>query len=285
MNPYSEMTRQTALFDRPEAIAADDASLIYLQVEGQPKEEACEKRQLLEEMSRLDRLNLVGEMAASVGHEVRNPMTTVRGFLQMLRSKPELTGFTSYFDLMVDELDRANSIITEFLSIAKNHLSQQQPGKLEQVIAVLMPMLDAGALMTGTTVLFMGGPVPPVVMAERDIRQLVLNLVRNASEVTPSGGQIIIRTYVENDKVVLAISDQGPGIPADVQQKLGTAFFTTKEKGTGIGLTVCRHIAERHHADLAFRTGPQGTTFYVFFPMAKADEARPAAATAETADS
>lgn len=231
-----------------------------------------EKSRLIDEMARLDRLNLVGEMAASIGHEVRNPMTTVRGFLQMLRGKEELANFAPHFDLMVDELDRANSIITEFLSMAKNKPSTPVHGRLDEVVKVLLPMLDAGALMAGRSVMFEGGPVPPILMIERDIRQLLLNLVRNALDVTPRGGQVNIRTYVDTGRVVLAIRDQGPGISPEVQKKLGTVFFTTKEKGTGIGLAVCRHVAERHHAQLSFQTSSQGTTFYVSFPMVEATE-------------
>ncbi|KYZ75786.1 hypothetical protein AXX12_11335 [Anaerosporomusa subterranea] len=275
MYSHFESEQQTQFTaDQPESSTTIDGctDLLFLHTEGKPRIDTGEKSHTIEEMARLDRLNLIGEMAASIGHEVRNPMTTVRGFLQMLRAKKELASFASHFDLMVEELDRANSIISEFLSIAKNKPSNQSAGRLDAVVDILMPMLDAGALMAGTTVIFKGGPVPPILMAERDIRQLILNLVRNASEVTPHGGQVSIRTYVEAGRVVLSIADQGPGIAPEVQHKLGTAFFTTKEKGTGIGLAVCRHIVERHHADLAFQTGPQGTTFYVLFPMAETND-------------
>jgi signal transduction histidine kinase len=271
----SESVQQTQItVDEPGNLATVDSrtELLFLHADSKPTADASEESHLVEEMARLDRLNLIGEMAASVGHEVRNPMTTIRGYLQMLRGKKELVSFATQFDLMVEEIDRANSIITEFLSMARNKPSDQKPGRLDTVVEVLMPMLDAGALMSGKMLIFKGGPVPPILMADRDIRQLILNLVRNASEATPHGGQVSICTYVEADRVVLAIADQGTGISPEVQQKLGTAFFTTKEKGTGIGLTVCRHIAERHHANLAFRTGPQGTTFYVSFPMAGPDD-------------
>ncbi len=247
----------------------DHTDLLVLREDSHSVIDPNEQCRLIDEMARLDRLNLVGEMAASIGHEVRNPMTTVRGFLQMLRGKKELANFAPHFDLMVDELDRANSIITEFLSMAKNKPGKQIQGKLDNVIEVLLPMLDAEALMSGKAVLFKGGPVPAILMFERDIRQLLLNLVRNALDVTPQGEQVQIRTYVDADRVILSVSDQGPGIPPEVREKMGTAFFTTKEKGTGIGLAVCRHVAERHNAQLYFRTGPQGTTFYVSFPIAE----------------
>jgi len=88
-----------------------------------------ELKRLRQELTRLDQLNLVGEMAASIGHEVRNPLTTVRGFLQLLGKKKECTSFKEYFDLMIDELDRANSIISEFLSLAKNKSVKLEPQK------------------------------------------------------------------------------------------------------------------------------------------------------------
>lgn len=216
-------------------------------------------------LSRLDRLNAIAEMAASIGHEVRNPMTTVRGFLQMMRGKAELERFTPHFDLMMEELDRANAIITEFLSMAKSTPSEPKPGNLNDIVNVLMPLLDANALMTGRTILFDAGLVPDILMDEKDIRQLILNLVKNGLEASPACSGVTIRTYVEGGKVVLAVADQGNGIPPEIQAKLGTPFFTTKEKGTGLGLAVCQHIADRHHAEMNFTTGMTGTTFYIRF--------------------
>lgn len=234
-----------------------------------PQSEVRSQEWLETEISRLDKMNLVAEMAASVSHEVRNPMTTVRGFLQMLRNKEDLSAYAPHFDLMIEELDRANSMITEFLSVARNKPAEHKPGDLASIVGVLMPLLDANALMTGNLLTYEGDSVPLAMLDDKDIRQLILNLVKNALEAMQPGGRVTIRTYQEDSEVVLSVSDQGSGIPTAVQAKLGTPFTTTKEKGTGLGLAVCYQIANRHHAKLSYETGPDGTTFYVRFPVLK----------------
>jgi signal transduction histidine kinase len=104
-------------------------------------------------------------------------------------------------------------------------------------------------------------------MDEKQIRQLVLNLVRNGIEAMSRQGELTITTSRKKDWVVLSIEDQGNGIPPEVLEKLGTPFFTTKEKGTGLGLPVCYRIAERHNARIEIKTGKRGTTFMVSFPI------------------
>jgi signal transduction histidine kinase len=109
--------------------------------------------------------------------------------------------------------------------------------------------------------------LPEVLLDEREIRQLILNLVRNGLEAMSSDGTITIRTYTEGDNVVLSIEDQGYGIEPEVLVRLGTPFFTTKEQGTGLGLTVCYGIAKRHNATINIDTSPNGTGIYVYFPQ------------------
>ncbi|MDR7865726.1 MAG: ATP-binding protein [Sporomusaceae bacterium] len=227
------------------------------------------KEKLLEaDMARLDRLNLVGEMAAGIGHEVRNPMTTVRGYLQLFQRKNELAGYKSQLAMMIDELDRANSIISEFLSLAKNKTSDLKPGSLNDALAAILPLLQADALRTGHSVELRTSPVPSILFDEKELRQLVLNLTRNALEAMPGGGVVTIATSpAAEGRIVLAVSDTGRGIPKSVIKKIGTPFFTTKDNGTGLGLSVCYRIAQRHRAAVDFATGMDGTTFYVRFPV------------------
>ena len=226
-----------------------------------------DRKQMDKEIERLDRLNLVGEMAASIGHEVRNPMTTVRGFLQMLSRKREVSKFTDFFDLMIDEMDRANAIITEFLSLAKNKAIDLQLANLNTVIRAIFPLIQADALRMGNNIITDLGIVPDIMLDEKEIRQCILNFVRNGLEAMPNGGMITIQTYVEDDKVVLAVKDEGCGIPAEIMDKLWTPFFTTKECGTGLGLPVCYSIAERHKADIIPQSGPKGTTLFMRFAI------------------
>lgn len=100
---------------------------------------------------------------------------------------------------------------------------------------------------------------------EKEIRQLILNLVRNGMESMSAGGMLTIKTYMDGDSVVLAVEDQGGGIDPEVRDKIGTPFFTTKDYGTGLGLATCYSIAERHGAKVEIDTCPAGTTFSIYF--------------------
>ncbi len=222
-------------------------------------------KHLEKEIARLDRLNLVGEMAASIGHEIRNPLTTVRGFLQLFQTRKQYAQDIQNIDLMIAELDRANSIISEYLSLAKNRMISLKINSLNKIITELYPLIYATAVSEGVEVILEMDDVPDVLADENEIRQLLLNLTKNAIEAMPGGGKITINTRSINDNVILVVKDTGIGIPPEICEKLGTPFFTTKEKGTGLGLAVCYRIVEKHNADLQIDTGSSGTTFSIRF--------------------
>jgi len=226
-----------------------------------------ELRQMELEMTRLDRLNLVGEMAASIGHEIRNPMTTVRGYLQLLRENKDYARGVECFDLMIEELDRANLIITEFLSLAKNKMVELKPKNLNSIINRSLPLIQAKAVSQDHYIELELDKLPNLLVDEKEIRQLILNLVNNGLESMVSSGNMIIKTFLEKEAVVLAVQDQGHGIDPELLEKLGTPFFTTKDQGTGLGLAVCYRIANRHNAKIDIDTASTGTTFYVRFPI------------------
>lgn len=230
-------------------------------------QDITKEKQMEAELLRLERLNLVGEMAASIGHEVRNPLTTVRGYLQMLERKAENARYREQFKTMIEELDRANVIISDFLSLAKNKAIRLNRYNLNNVISALLPLLQAEALRTSHEIGVAMGDVPDVELDDKEIRQLILNLAKNGLEAMAPGGRLTIASYVERHKVVLEVADTGPGIPLPVLNKLGTPFVTTKENGTGLGLAMCYRIAERHGAKMAVSTSPQGTVFKVSFAM------------------
>jgi len=226
-----------------------------------------------EEIVRLERLNLVGQLAASIAHEVRNPMTTVRGFLQILKSRNTIHENEEYFDLMISELDRANNILTEFLSIAKTNTNTKTKTefyskvKLNNLVSFLYPLILADATNQDKQVVLVIEEVAELSMSEREIRQLILNLTRNGLEAMQPRGVLKIMTYMETDGIVLAIEDQGIGICEDHIGRLGTPFLTTKEGGTGLGLTTCYSIAERHNAKISVESSSSGTIFVVRFKL------------------
>ena len=226
-------------------------------------------RQQENEMKKLERLNLIGQMAAGISHEVRNPITTVRGFLQVLQSRTDSVQNKEFMDLMISEIDRANAIITDFLSLAKANVDCTKLLNLNDIITRIYPMVQADAFNCNKEVLLELGEIPDLELNESEIRQLLLNLVRNGLEATPERGKVEIKTYLQGDSVVLAVKDEGKGIPPEVRDKIGTPFLTTKETGTGLGLAISIGIANRHNARFDFATSESGTTFFVSFPLKK----------------
>lgn len=230
-------------------------------------EDITVQRKIEKEMNRLGQLHTVGEMAASIGHEIRNPMTTVQGFLQMMSQNQELSEHQPYFTLMLEELGRANSIITEFLSLAKDKLVDLKYENINRIVKALAPLLVADATKCDKYIDFRLESVSDLLLDEKEIRQLILNLVRNGLEAMPVGGTIVIKTIQEADTVILSVHDEGGGILPEIQEQLGTPFITSKENGTGLGLPVCYSIVDRHRARMDYESGPEGTTFKVRFPV------------------
>lgn len=217
-------------------------------------------------IARMDRLNTVGEMAAGIAHEIRNPMTTVRGFLQVMSRKEYYSKDKEFFTLMIDELDRANDIIKEYLSLAKNKNVKLEVKNINEIINTMLPLLDTDAIISNSKINVELSPVQDLALDEKDIRQLLINMVRNAIEsMMPGGGVVTIKTYTSAGQVVMAIEDQGCGINKESMEKLGIPFVTTKENGIGLGLAVCYSVAARHKAKIEVQTGVTGTTFYIVF--------------------
>jgi signal transduction histidine kinase len=194
-------------------------------------------------------------------------MTVVRGNLQILQLKEEFASHKKRFNTMIQELDRANGIITEFLSLARNAPSNLKNQKIENILTELFPLLQADAVEHEIVISLSLSDTPDINLDEKQIRQLVLNLVRNGMEAMARHGELTIKTEINQDRVVLIVQDRGNGIPPEVLERLGTPFLTTKEKGTGLGLPVCYRIAESHNARIEIETGAVGTSFMVSFPI------------------
>lgn len=218
------------------------------------------------ELGRLERLNLIGQLAAGIGHEIRNPLTSVRGFLQLFSSKPTFEDHKEIIDLMISEIDRANLIITDFLSLSKVKVEDAKCQNVNDIIYNIFPLLQADAFNNNKEVRLNLNEIADTLLDKNEIKQLLLNLVRNGLEATHTGGNVTISTLQEPTKIVLAIRDDGPGIPPEFQKKIGTPFFTTKDTGTGLGLAMSQSIAQRHNASFEFETGKNGTTFFIKFP-------------------
>lgn len=221
------------------------------------------------ELARLERLNMVGEMAAGIAHEVRNPLTTVRGFLQLLTSKDNTKQHHEFYDLMIEELDRANFIISDFLSLAQDKTSDFELTNISEMVRSLSPLLAADALNQDKEIILELEQVLDILGNKNELRQLLLNITRNGLEAMPVGTTLTIQTLRVEDDIILRVCDQGEGIDPGVLERLGTPFLTTKDRGTGLGLAICQTIALRHHAVIRYESTPSGTTVSVKFPGIK----------------
>ncbi|WP_248926865.1 ATP-binding protein [Paenibacillus hamazuiensis] len=223
-------------------------------------------------LTQAENLLTVGEMAASITHEVRNPMTAVRGFIQLLKQQKNDPAAERYFDIIIEELDRANQIIGNFLVLAKTSTSDGQSGHLNEILLNIQPMIHALSNLKGIhTVYKLDESVSPVRININEIKQVIINLTRNAVEAMDKNGTLTIETYNAGDCAKLIVSDTGCGIPRDKLDRLFQSFFTTKTDGTGLGLTICKTIVEKYDGNITVESEEgKGTTFTVTFPVAAA---------------
>ncbi len=229
--------------------------------------DVTERRQVEKEKTKADRFCLIGEMAAGIAHEIRNPMTSIRGYLQILKSKEELAGYADLFQIMINEVDSANSTISEYLCLAKNMAVDLKPVDLNTILEEFCLAISDDLVKNDLKINFEPGEIPYLLLDSLQIRQMVINLIQNGFEASPPGGCVTLKTFLKDDHVILQVSDQGNGIAPEIKDKIGIPFFTTKNYRKGLGLAACFSIASRHNAHLDIKTGPAGTTVSVRFEL------------------
>ena len=232
-------------------------------------QDITEVEHLRGEILRLDRLNTVGQMAASITHEIRNPITAVKGFLQLTSEK--IKDFNpAYFEIITKELDRINDIISDFLSLSQNRIIKKTVGNLNKVITDIIPIIQAEANMKGHIVNVELEEIPEFPFNEKEIKQLILNLSRNAIEAMECEGILTIKTSISSGEIQLIVQDTGKGIPEEDRNRLFEPFYTTKEGGTGLGLIACKNIVEKHEGRMEIKSKVgTGTRIISIFSLSK----------------
>ncbi|GGJ11856.1 hypothetical protein GCM10010885_21490 [Alicyclobacillus cellulosilyticus] len=216
-------------------------------------------------MQQAEKLAVVGQLAAGIAHEIRNPLTTLKGFVQLLRVarpvKPE------HLEIMDAELRRIERIVQEFLLLARPQPAVWQTHDLAQVLDDVIALLDTQALMRNVRICRDYSPVPQVVCDVHRLKQVFIHILQNALEASAAGGMVHVVLQPRHEGVVVRIVDQGAGMSPERLARLGEPFYTTKEKGTGLGLMVSRRIVEAHrgHLCIASEEG-RGTTVEVILP-------------------
>lgn len=213
---------------------------------------------------RSEKLSVIGQLAAGVAHEIRNPLTALKGFLQLLKEKQ-----TNYVDIMMVEVDRINYIVNEFMSIAKPHALTFVDADLVPLIENVVEFMQPQALLFNVQMrLNLYSDYFVIQCAPNRIKQVLMNVLKNAIESMPHGGFVDITVCNKSDgKILIQVADQGTGIPQEQLANLGEPFFSSKENGTGLGLVVCYRIIESHKGEMTIESKiNQGTIVNIELP-------------------
>lgn len=229
-----------------------------------------EKREMEDQLRKSDTLTVVGELAAGIAHEIRNPMTALKGFIQLLQNSMNEDQYAMYFDVITSELKRIESIITEFLVLAKPQAISYQRKSVTVIMKETLDLLSAQASLDNVQfVTSIEEGLPDIYCEPNQLKQVFINILKNAIEVMPKGGTASVALSKEDgEQVLISIRDEGIGIPEDKLKKLGEPFYTTKDRGTGLGLMVSYKIVEEHNGTIEVSSElGKGTTFHIRLPI------------------
>lgn len=267
--PFPEGFRYYSVNTAPlldEAGSATGAVCVFQDVTG--------KKMLENELIQMEKFSLIAELAAGTAHEIRNPMTTLRGFLQILTRefKPDTKGF-EYCSLMIEEIDRANAIIKEFLLLTKPAAPKLKESDLHVILEEIFLLIESKSLLENVELHKRYTKRLPLVKVDSSqIKQVFLNLATNAIQAMPAGGRLTIATMADSGNAIVQFSDTGCGMDELQLLKIFDPFFTTKEQGTGLGLTISYRIIENHGGRLYADSIPgKGTAFTVELPAISED--------------
>jgi two-component system, NtrC family, sensor histidine kinase HydH len=248
-----------------------------------------ENSKLYQQMKERDRLAALGEMAAGLAHEIRNPLAAIQGAIQLLLpsgaphgpgAKDAKEDQSEFLGIIADEVKRLNGVVTQFLDYSRPVRPSLAPGDVNEILRKTLTLLQADLPENVKLVLQLAEELPRVSCDPEQLRQVFLNLAINAVQVMPKGGELRIATRLARDEVALwrdaprrsdlvevRFLDSGPGIPEEARDHIFVPFYTTKEKGTGLGLAICQRIVKTHGGNIAVHSAPgQGAEFVIALP-------------------
>jgi two-component system sensor histidine kinase HydH len=267
----------------PEAFASDEIAAL-LEVA-----DRCalviENSKLYRQMKERDRLAAIGEMSAGLAHEIRNPLAAIKGAIQYLDPSKLAGEDREFLEIVVDEVNRLNGVVSQFLDYSRPLKSAMAPADVNEVVSRTLKLLQ-GAVPAGIELVSELTSEPTRVLCDAEqLRQVFINLAQNAFQAMPGGGRLTVTTTVVRDElafwregarrpdqVEIRFRDTGPGIPEEERERIFVPFYTTKEKGTGLGLAICLRLVKAHLGTLVIRSPAGGGAELIVALPAHRDE-------------
>jgi signal transduction histidine kinase len=220
-----------------------------------------------------EKLSMIGQLAAGIAHEIRNPLTSIKGFLQLMQAG--VIDTKNYLDIMENEIDRIETISSELLFLGRPKESQLKICSIQKLLDEVLILMESQSFKQNVRIEtnFLCKPFY-IRCDESKLKQVFINLVKNGLEAMEQGGTLKIEIYeAAFHQVAVAIKDEGYGIPQENLEQIGQPFYTTKEGGNGLGLMVCFQIIHEHHGKISIASEPQkGSTFTVVLPTVQPEE-------------
>ncbi|MBH0158216.1 ATP-binding protein [Fictibacillus sp. 5RED26] len=229
-------------------------------------ESVIERNLMKDEIRRSEKQHTLGELAASIAHEVRNPLTVVKGFLQLMEGEDER--HKHYYPLILSELGRAENIISDYLNFAKPEFKKIETFPLPLLVMELSILLNPYALKEGISLTHTIESDAVITTDRNQLKQALINILKNAVEATPKEGRVTIKLIEEDDSVKIIVRDTGKGMTKEQLARVGSLFFSTKEQGTGLGTMVSTRIIESMggRVDYTSKLG-KGTKVSITLPL------------------
>lgn len=222
----------------------------------------------MERLQQAEKLNSISQLAASVAHEIRNPMTTIRGFMQLLKEAKNLTTDQNMFvTVSIEELDRTQMIINDFLSLARPNSTENQLINISILLQEIADFMRPFAMISGTEIFTEIDENVTIKGSSHEFKQLIINLLKNGIEAMPQGGNLHVIATLKDHANLIVIKDEGTGLSKSQIKQLGQPYYSTKSKGTGLGLMISFDIIKRMQGKVHIDSQEQvGTVFSLSFP-------------------
>ncbi|MDF2857134.1 MAG: sensor signal transduction histidine kinase, partial [Neobacillus sp.] len=203
-----------------------------------------------ERFQKSEKLAVVGQTAAAVAHEIRNPLTAIKGFMQLFSTEKEIN--PAFVTIILDELDRVETIISEFLTMAKPHAEKSVSIRIDHIMEQVIQLLQTQALMKNKELnIRILDPMSPITGDPNSLKQVFMNVIQNSLDAITELGKIDISIFADPNGINVKITDNGCGISKERISKLGEPFYSTKEKGTGLGLMTSYRIIANHNGKIS----------------------------------